>query len=190
MENKSLKVTTKSGSHYILFFKDADIRQDNLEKTKESLKLMSMPADFLEDVKVAVRADRKLLLQNADRLLDDGDLYLEFANQTVIKAYFKSRGSIFVPKIDVHYGMFQDSVLIRYRNRVDYRFFPKGFNYIETYHVSDGLKRFVIANVGTEPIIFDNAELRGEGMNYIPVIKENYREGLLSPDCVTGKSIL
>ena len=95
----------------------------------------------------------------------------------------------------IHSGMFQDSILyMKYRQSeedtaLDFRYFPKGIgNSIETYSWSDNIKQAVIKNIKNCKIEFNKQEIApGELKVFTP---EGHNQGLLSPDCYNGKSIL
>lgn len=97
----------------------------------------------------------------------------------------------------VHSGMFQDSVLyMKYGSeyedndcRLDFRYFPMGFGSdMETYSWSDNIKLAVIKNDCQYEIRFNKETIQpGETRVFTP---DNYRQGLVSPDCYNGKSVL
>ena len=92
----------------------------------------------------------------------------------------------------LHVGTFQDSVLYMKNAEtddscsLDFRYFPR--NDIETYSWSDNIKYAVIKNTLEKEIIFNNERIQpGETKIFTP---KNHREGLFSPDCHNGKSVL
>ncbi len=95
----------------------------------------------------------------------------------------------------VHVGMLQDSVLYMklpkedYSCSLDFRYFPKGLgDEIETYSWSDNIKKAVIRNTKSCCIIFNGVSIQpGETKEFTI---ETHREGLISPDCYNGKSVL
>lgn len=95
-----------------------------------------------------------------------------------------------------HSGMFQDSVLyMKYGSeedndcRLDFRYFPIGFgSEIETYSWSDNIKLAVIKNDCQFVIRFNKEPIQpGETKVFT---SQSHRQGLLSPDCYNGKSII
>ena len=95
----------------------------------------------------------------------------------------------------VHIGMFQDSVLyMKYATEedpcaLDFRYFPRGFgNVMETYSWSDNIKQAVIKNQKGHSLIFNHEEIApGETKVFTP---DTHKQGLFSPDCYNGKSLL
>lgn len=72
---------------------------------------------------------------------------------------------------------------------LDFRYFPQGMgDCMETYSWSDNIKLAVIKNTRDFCIRFNKQEIAsGETKVFTP---EGHREGLISPDCYNGKSIL
>lgn len=95
----------------------------------------------------------------------------------------------------IHSGMFQDSVLyMKYRDTeddfaLDFRYFPKGFgDVLETYSWSDNIVRAVIKNDCGYEIEFNYERIEaGETKIFT---SETHSQGLISPDCYNGKSVL
>ena len=92
----------------------------------------------------------------------------------------------------VHVGTFQDSVLyMKYAKEddpcsLDFRYFPS--HGIETYSWSDNIQYAVIKNMVGKEFPFNNESIQqGETKVYTP---QNHHEGLFSPDCYNGKSVL
>ena len=95
----------------------------------------------------------------------------------------------------VHVGTFQDSVLyMKYAEEdepcsLDFRYFPKGFgDVIETYSWSDNIKTAVIKNAKSCNISFNGANIQPAETKEFTI--DTHREGLISPDCHNGKSLL
>lgn len=95
---------------------------------------------------------------------------------------------------DLHSGMFQDSILyMKYREAeedcaLDFRYFPRGFGHMETYSWSDNIKQAVIKNVQDESIVFNGIEIKPGETSIFTM--DSHKQGLISPDCYNGKSIL
>ncbi len=95
----------------------------------------------------------------------------------------------------VHVGTIQDSVLyMKYTEEdepcsLDFRYFPKGVgDVIETYSWSDNIKEVVIKNMMDRDLSFNGEIVKpGETKEFTD---ENHKEGLISPDCHNGKSLL
>ena len=92
-----------------------------------------------------------------------------------------------------HVGTFQDSYLIRKAGIVDVRYFDKVAG-VDFYHVSDGINNIYFRHVGDSQFcvtgIGDGFTIK-KGDTEVKIVKpENCKEGLFSPDCVNGKSML
>ena len=95
----------------------------------------------------------------------------------------------------IHSGMFQDSILyMKYKENeddisFDFRYFPKQGGFImESYHWSDNIKYVVLKNDDDVTLEFNHMTLMPlETMVFTP---DTGSEGLFSPDCHNGKSLL
>lgn len=96
---------------------------------------------------------------------------------------------------DIHVGTYQDSILyMKHRKSekdaaLDFRYFPlEDGTCIETYSWSDNIKQAVIKNTRDFVIKFNDQEITpGERKVFTP---EGHMQGLISPDCYNGKSVL
>lgn len=188
---EGLDAHTYSGTHYRM--QTDEISLDFLEETKAGLEVDKIDTSFLDDVVRQVEEVQKQKEQEVDKLLEEHDLYLEFVGTHMKYGYFKNDGVVMALRCDCHVGMFQDSYLIRQMGIVDVRYFPEE-NGIAFYHVSDGIHNIYFKYIGNVPFSVSGI---GEGLEFtqedseIKTIKpENCREGLFSPDCVNGKSVL
>lgn len=184
---KKILVTTQSGSNYELKFEDINYMPDSIKNIRDSFQVLNISTDIIDESKILARVKNTIRLIEADKLTGNGDLLLEMAGSKVAYAYFKKKGRVYPCTISYHGGMFQDSILIRKSGIVDYRYFPKA-NCLETYHVSNGIKRLVIKNDGSEDIILDNEVFKSHTITEY-CVGDNYCEGLFSPDCVDGKNM-
>lgn len=188
IKEKRLEITTHSNNLYELALEDMNIKPDHLKDTEKSLEFFDISMNIVSEAKILVRAKKRIDLAVADDLTSDGDLLLEVAGNNVMRAYFKQKGRIYPLRIRVHTGMFQDSVLISKYGVVDYRYFPYVCS-MSTYYISDGIKRLIIKNIGCSDVMLDNVIYKPYTVTSICVTKDSCREGLLSPDCVNGKSL-
>lgn len=192
LDNESLHLFTKSGTHYECKIKD--ILLDELECTKQSLMEMNMDVAFLNGAVELVEDRRKKKEDEVSGLLSDNELYLEFLGMTVQYAFFKKDGVLMQLDCGCHVGMFQDSYLIKQYGLVDVRYFDR-LSGIEFYHFSDGLKAIQLRHIGGEFFsvggLVNELQIKpnDDSIRVIPASEFN-SEGLLSPDCVTGKSAL
>jgi len=123
-------------------------------------------------------------------------VYIEVSNiSSGSKLAYNIEGHTGVIEPGIHSGMFQDSILyMKYGNEnddfaLDFRYFPKGLEDImETYSWSDNISRAVIKNECSYQITF-NHELIDPGETKI-FTPEGHVQGLISPDCYNGKSVL
>lgn len=126
----------------------------------------------------------------------DDCIYIEASNITggdTLAYHFGNECGTVEP--DIHIGTYQDSILyMKYRQSeedvaLDFRYFPReSGDCIETYSWSDNIKQAVIKNTRDFCIIFNDQEIApGELKVFTP---EGHKQGLISPDCYNGKSIL
>ena len=191
-QNDSLIAKTKSGTVYNLELAEIGMDKEVVYDTIAVLKSFGFNENIIIEAQILKERKSVEYLQNADKVLDNGELLLCMAGTNAIRAYFKFCNKVEQCQIRRHVGMYQDSILIGLMGKVDFRYFPKT-NSCEVYHWSDGLKSVKIANTGAEQTIF-------EGRGTMLVIKKGEmkalekkifaNEGLFSPDCVNGKSIL
>lgn len=59
---------------------------------------------------------------------------------------------------------------------------------VNTYHMSDSIKRLIVNNIGSRPVTIDNVVYK-HGINVTLVTEENHPEGLFSPDVFNGKGL-
>ena len=62
-----------------------------------------------------------------------------------------------------------------------------GSGQVNTYHMSDSIKRLVVNNIGSKPVTIDK-KVYESGTTITCVTEENHPEGLVSPDAFNGKS--
>jgi hypothetical protein len=182
--DKTLKVTTKSGSLYILKFKD--INTYHVNETRNALKQLGIDTSILGTCITESDNEKELLKLRLLKTLNNNDLYLEIVGTTVTQAVYKYEDKITFPYIQVHVGTFQDSVLIYDDGIVDYRYFPKVYNKLETYHISESLKSLVVNNIGSTEIRIDGIIIGSGETETIDINKLNNIDGLLSPDFENG----
>lgn len=186
-----LDAHTYSGTHYRM--QANEVFLDFLDETKEYLELANVNTSFLADAIEKVELLNKQKEADVEKILEENDLYLEFVGMYMKYGYFKKDGILHKLDCLCHVGMFQDSYLIRMPGVVDVRYFDKWCG-IDFYHVSDGINNIHFKHVGEMPFGISGI---GEGLHFtkedteIKTIKpENCKEGLFSPDCVNGKSML
>lgn len=186
--NERLIVHTRSGNEYELKFECICLSSNELENTEAILKEFNVCTDFLSKVEVLVANRKKMELSIADSLIKNGDLLLEVTANNVYLGYFKDKNRVYCIEPYCHSGMFQDSVLIKKAGVVDYRYFPYGCM-METYHISDNIKRLVIKNIGSTVVTLDKREYQPDTVTTVCITKDYYQEGLISPDLVNGKNV-
>lgn len=183
---------TKSGTVYNLELAEIGMNKEVVYDTIAALKGFGFDENIIIEAQVLKERKSVEYLQNADKVLNNNELLLCMAGTNAIRAYFKFCNKVEECQIRRYVGMYQDSILVELMGKVDFRYFPYP-NSCEVYHWSDGLKSVKIANTGAEQTIFN-------GRGSVLVIKKGEmkalekkifaNEGLFSPDCVNGKSIL
>jgi len=188
---EGLNVYTHSGTHYYCKGKDIDL--ENLEKTKSSLVKKRIDTSFLDKVEESAKKYKEAYLKEVSGILEDEDLYLELIGITVKKAYFKHQGELIPLDCICHVGTFKDSFLIRGGGLVDVRYYDE-WNGIEFYHVSDGIHYIYIKYRGTSSFrvtgVGDGLMFEANDAEVKKIKAEHCKEGLVTPDGVTGKSLL
>lgn len=155
-------------------------------KTPETDRLLKLVDEGSKELEEQTEMYEKSVLQRVKQ--EEACLYIEFNNlYEGIAAYnIQNNTGIIYPY--VHSGMFQDSVLYMERGIVDFRYFPKENNTFEVYNWSEGLDKVIVKNNSNKGISY-NGYLINPDEEYI-LDKSTYTCGLVSPDSVTGQSVL
>lgn len=119
----------------------------------------------------------------------NGDLFIEIGAGGILNVYFKYTDKVHRISSQIHMGMFRESYLYRLSGVVDFRHYAFVGGSVNTYHMSDSIKRLVVNNIGSRPVTIDNVVYK-HGINVSLVTEENHPEGLFSPDAFNGKSLL
>lgn len=191
-QDNNLVARTKTGTIYYLELAEMCMQEDIIDNTKTMLKRFGFEEGIISEAKLLSERKKIEYLNNVNKFIENNELLICMAGTSTIKAYFKFNEKVEECNIKVHIGTFQDSVLIRLIDKVDFRYFPK-FNSCEVYHWSDYLKCVKIMNIGAENVAFES---RGTMLiirqGEIQVLEKHKfaNEALFSPDCVNGKSIM
>lgn len=187
--NRAFIFHTVSGSEYLCSFEDirwtsnfADLSRDNLKRLNIS------PVIVDEAIKLAHEKESALVTW-LEKKLSSGDLYLEMGAGGILSVHFKYLDGVHRISSQVHIGTFKDSYLYRLSGVVDFRHYAFVGGSVDTYHMSDSIKRLVVNNIGSRPVTIDNVVYK-PGITVTCVTKENHPEGLFSPDAFNGKSLL
>lgn len=118
----------------------------------------------------------------------ENSIYLEVSNISYGNTLaYNINGETGVIEPEIHVGMFQDSILYMLENKVDFRYFPKG-TLMEIYSWSDNIERVIIKNIKKYDIKVDEQLIKAG--DTVEINKNDYRCGLISPNCVNGSSLL
>lgn len=190
IESDRLEAVTYSGTHYKLITNEINVADDIFENTVDWLKKSGISDDIIGNIKKTKTNKDEELIKRLDSELIDGELQIGMAGNQVVYAYYKDGSKVKKCSNYTHVGTFQDSVLIQLANKVDFRYFPRAID-CEIYHWSDELK-VKIENKGESRITFS-----GNGKTTVietgtvqELSTDMEQEGLMSPDCVNGKSAL
>lgn len=155
VEGECLFVKTKSGTLYEMEL--VEIREDKfaLDSTIAALKEFEISNAVVELIQKEAKKKEEEKMQSADQVLENQELLLVMFGGTVTDAYFKSDYRVEKCGVDLHVGMFQDSILITLPGKVDFRYFPNLWS-CRVYSWSDGLKQVKIKNDGSEDVVFSN----------------------------------
>ena len=186
--NKAFIFHTMSGSEYLCSFRDIRISVRFAEFSKDSLERMNISSDIIEEaIKLANEKESSLVTKLESELLS-GDLYIELGAGGIISVHFKYLDGVHRISSRCHLGMFVDSYLYVLSGVVDFRHYAFCGGQVNTYHMSDSIKRLVVNNIGSRPVTIDK-KVYESGTTITCVTEENHPEGLVSPDAFNGKSM-
>lgn len=188
MTDSALTVITHSGSHYEMNFSEINHTHDS--STREALKVLNISDDFLNKEYKRVKSKNNAFFKDLNKELINGDLFLELRDNCFGRVCFKYNNKLYNLHCLCHVGMFADSYLYRIYGVVDFRHYEFEFNSVTTYHISDTVKRLVVKNTHTSPIQIDGVCYPAGQTTVSCATEKNHQEGLFSPDCVNGKSLL
>lgn len=170
---------------------------DNVELLKIVFKLNKMFDDPIEKQKLAEIIKRGQIelkhKQEAEEnrlisLMKDkkNTVYLEVSSiSTGDTLAYNIDNKIGIIKSSIHVGTFQDSILYMEDGLVDFRYFPM-MTAMEIYSWSDNIETVLIKNMKQYDIRVDEQIIKpGET---VEIDKNNYKCGLVSPNCVDGSS--
>lgn len=189
MQDKCLEIVTHSGSHYKAAFAEISCDPEDLKITRASLWSLKTSSDFVNEAVVLAKKTWKDFAKALDKELLNGDFYMELSSVSISNTYFKYKDKVLKVRGYCHVGMFVDSFLYRIPGVVDFRHYEFDFNGTTTYHISDTIKRLVVKNIHTQPVQIDNVVYPAGQTTITCITEENHQEGLISPDCVNGKSV-
>lgn len=192
LSEDALTVVTESGSVYELPFSgfNTEVEQDT-----KTYRAAGIDAALMK--KICARSHREVTRRQKEvgGRIGPNELYLEVAGCTsVADAWFKDEnGATHRINPSCHVGMFQDSWLMMGPGMVDFRLFPEAFGW-EPYHVSDNIERVHFYNTSNQDV---GLRVHRNEINLtageITVVERAFlqdAEGLVSPDCYNGKSML
>lgn len=186
--NKLFIIHTMSGSDYACSFEDIRISARFAEFSKDNLVRMNVSRAIVDKaIKLAHERERSLVARLEKELLS-GDLYLEVGAGGILSVHFKYLDGIYRISSRCHSGMFVDSYLYCISGVVDFRHYAFCGGQVNTYHMSDSIKRLVVNNIGSRPVTVDK-KVYESGTSITCVTEENCSEGLFSPDDFNGKSV-
>ena len=188
----AMTVTTRSGSIYTLRYDQVNAAAPLDEALFRKL---GIGGKALRRLRSRVREQKMIRQREAGEQLGGNELYLEVAGcESVAAAWFMDEnGTLHTIEPLCHSGMFQDSWLMCEDGVVDFRLFSHWMGW-EPYHVSDNIARVHIRNLSGRDICLQtrNYSAALPAGKTVTVEKEFLQgtEGLFSPDCYNGKSIL
>lgn len=188
----AMTVSTFSGSLYELRY-----AQINAEAPLDEnlLRRLGAGGKTIRALRSRVQKQKMIRRREIDGRLGRSELYLELKGcESVAAAVFKDEnGTLHTIEPWCHSGMFQDSWLICKAGVVDFRLFPHMLSW-EPYHVSDNIERVHIRNLSDLALSLQTRHYSATlpAGETVTVEKEFLRgtEGLISPDCYNGKSML
>ncbi len=185
--NKAFVFHTMSGSEYLCSFEDIRITQRFAEFSKDNLERLKVVSHFVDEAIKLAHEKESFLVTKLESELSNGDLYLELGAGGIISVHFKYLDGVHRISSREHLGMFVDSYLYCLSGVVDFRHYAFCGGQVNTYHMSDSIKRLVVNNIGGKPVTIDK-KVYESGTTITCVTEENHPEGLVSPDAFNGKS--
>lgn len=189
LQDKCLEIITYSGSHYKAVFTEISYKIEDVKITRASLRLLKTSSNFIGEAIFLAKKKEQEFAKVLDKELLNGDFYIELSETAINKAYFKYDDKVYKVHGYCHVGMLTDSYLYHISGVVDFRHYEFGFNGFSTYHISDTIKRLVVKNIRIQQMQIDGVIYPAGQTTITCVTEENRQEGLLSPDCVNGKSV-
>lgn len=186
--NKAFIFHTMSGSEYLCSFEDIRISARFAEFSKDNLERMSISRAFVDEAIKLAHEKERIFVEWLEANVLDGDLFLEAGAGGIISVHFKYQGRVHRLSSQIHMGMFKDSYLYQLSGVVDFRHYEFCGGQVNTYHMSDSIKRLVVNNIGSRPVTIDGIVYE-HGMTATCVTEENHPEGLVSPDAFNGKGL-
>lgn len=191
LEDGGLVLITVSGSRYVL--RPEEIDPERREDTASVLALSGIGAGFAERCIQARHEADKRLLEEA-RETKPGELLLTTVGTRAIRALFRADdGTPVSVRPIVRRGMFLYYILITdlEAGRVDFRYFPRE-DWMEPYHVSDGLRVIKVRNLGTRAVCFGapgrEVVCPAGAVTAVPAA-EHCDEWLYTPDTASEKGL-
>ena len=185
--NKAFIFHTMSGSEYLCPFEDIRWTDRFAEFSKDNLERLKVVSHFVDEAIKLAHEKESFLVTKLESELSNGDLYLELGAGGIISVHFKYLDGVHRISSREHLGMFVDSYLYCLSGVVDFRHYAFCGGQVNTYHMSDSIKRLVVNNIGGKPVTIDK-KVYESGTTITCVTEENHPEGLVSPDAFNGKS--
>lgn len=185
--NKAFIFHTMSDSEYLCSFEDIRISARFAEFSKDNLEHMNVSRAVVDEAINLAHEKESSLVARLEKELCSGDLYLELGAGGIISVHFKYLDGVHRISSREHLGMFVNSYLYCLSGVVDFRHYAFCGGQVNTYHMSDSIKRLIVNNIGSKPVIIDK-KVYESGTTITCVTEENHPEGLVSPDAFNGKS--
>lgn len=177
---KQFKICTKSGSEYLAAFSEISLNEQDLNITRSCLKFAGISADIVNACVFLSEQRKADMMDSLQEELNNGDLYLVLGLGGIEYVYFKYNDTMYSVFADIHAGMFKDSFLYIIPGILDFRHYEFTIGGFRTYHVSTTIKRLLVNNVGSRPLMVDKTKCNANEMTICPI--SDCSEGLLSRD--------
>lgn len=187
--NKAFIFHTMSGSEYLCPFEDIRWTDRFAEFSKDNLERLKVVPHFVDEAIKLAHEKESSFVTWLEKEIFNGDLFIEIGVGGILNVHFKYEDKVHRLSSQRHMGMFKDSYLYQLSGIVDFRHYEFIGGSVNTYHMSDSIKRLVVNNIGCRPVTIDNIIYK-HGVNVTRVTEENHPEGLISPDAFNGKSLL
>ena len=175
---------------YVCPFEDIRWSSDFLDLarfTKENLERLYISGAFADEAIESAHEKESSLTDRLSDELSNGDLYLEMGAGGIIDVHFKYLDDVQRVSCQEHTGMFKNSYLYCLPGIVDFRHFEFCCGSVDTYCISDSIRRLVVNNIGGLPVTIDH-KVYGPGTTIACITEKNYSKGLRVPDEFAAES--
>lgn len=158
--NKAFIFHTMSGSEYLCPFEDIRWTDRFAEFSKDNLERLKVVPHFVDEAIKLAHEKESSFVAWLEKEIFNGDLFIEIGAGGILNVHFKYEDKVHRLSNQIHMGMFKDSYLYQLSGIVDFRHYEFIGGSVNTYHMSDSIKRLVVNNIGSRPVTIGNVVYR------------------------------